>query len=349
LHRVDLVTIADGDLSAPSPTILRRSDGKALLYPGAINWLAGEPGNGKTFVALAAAAEVLCAGGRVMFLDYEDTASTCASRLLSLGTRVEQLARMQYMTVGGAISDAGVAWLTALVADGVDLVVVDSAPESIAAESFNENSASEVALWVARIPRALARAGAAVLVIDHVAKSTENRGRWARGSGHKLAAVDGSALLLVQVVPFSRDRSGSSHLSIAKDRHGQIGAIGQVAATVMFTVENGSLCRIDLSPPRAQLEPERSDGRISLPEVVDACRHAGGRWPSIAAAADDLGVPRSTATAVLDEAVYVGLLVEDRSSGKRAFRVVEETDWDRLLVLAHDETDRPSTTKDTER
>jgi KaiC/GvpD/RAD55 family RecA-like ATPase len=318
------------------------------LYPGAINWLAGEPGNGKTFVALAAATEVLRAGGRVMVLDYEDTDRTCVSRLLSIGASVEEFVRVQYMTVGGAIGDTGVAWLTSEVADGVDLVIVDSAPESIAAEGFNENSASEVASWVARIPRALARARAAVFVIDHVAKSTEHRGRWARGSGHKLAAVDGTALLLVQVVPFSRERSGSSHLNIAKDRHGQIGAIGQVAATVTFTVERGSLCRIDLSPPRPQLESQRTGVRIDLTEVVDVCRERGGQWASIKAAADDLGVTRATATAALEEAVYAGLLVEDRSRGKRAFRVVEETDWDQLLALAHDETNTRSEAKDKE-
>jgi hypothetical protein len=48
-----------------------------------------------------------------------------------------------------------------------------------------------VASWLELLPRWAARLGAAVLVLDHVVKNVETRGRWATGSQHKLAGLDG--------------------------------------------------------------------------------------------------------------------------------------------------------------
>ena len=74
-------------------------------------------------------------------------------------------------------------------------------------------------------------------------------GRWARGSGAKLAAVGGAAYVLENVIPFSRQNSGSAHLLVAKDRHGSIGGAGEVAAVVHFQVSNGSIHTVCLEPP----------------------------------------------------------------------------------------------------
>jgi AAA domain len=237
----DLCEVADGR-SPPETTRLRRSDGRCLLYPAAVHWISGEPGIGKSFIAGAAIIDVTSSGGHVLVLDYEDSAATMVSRLNALGADYSHLKAVTYFRVVGPIDEAGLAWLVSLVESGeIQLAIVDSASESLAAEGYDENSAGEVTRWVSRLPRALAQAGASVTVLDHVVKAKDGGGRWARGSGAKLAAVDGAAYVLEANIPFSRQSSGTAHLRVAKDRHGSVGGAGELAAVVRFKVSHGSI------------------------------------------------------------------------------------------------------------
>ena len=160
LRHFDLMAFAAAQVVEQSPSFLLREDGKALFYPATINSLQGEPGAGKSWVAYAAAVGVVRAGGNVVFLDYEDAPSTAASRLLALGLEVGELDCVAYFQVAGPWQDADIIWLTELVKVGtVELVVLDSVPESLAAEVADENHSGDVGRWAARLPRLLARAG----------------------------------------------------------------------------------------------------------------------------------------------------------------------------------------------
>lgn len=66
------------------PSILVRDDQKALFYGGKRNAIFGAYESGKTFVALLSAKEVL-EGGKVVWIDFEDSPRSVASRLLALG------------------------------------------------------------------------------------------------------------------------------------------------------------------------------------------------------------------------------------------------------------------------
>ena len=72
LQHFDLMAVATAQVVEQPPSFLLREDGKALFYPATINSLQGEPGAGKTWVAHAAGAGVVRAGGFAVFLDYED-------------------------------------------------------------------------------------------------------------------------------------------------------------------------------------------------------------------------------------------------------------------------------------
>ena len=96
------------------------------------------------------------AGGNAVFLDYEDAPSTAASRLLALGLEVGELDRVGYFQVAGPWQDADIIWLTELVKVGtVELVVLDSVPESLAAEGADENHSRDVGRWAARLASAI--------------------------------------------------------------------------------------------------------------------------------------------------------------------------------------------------
>ena len=77
--------IRAGSIVGPVPSLLKRSEGVALIYPGESHSIAGEPETGKGFIAGSAAAEVLAAGGRVLYLDFEDAPVSIVGRMLALG------------------------------------------------------------------------------------------------------------------------------------------------------------------------------------------------------------------------------------------------------------------------
>jgi hypothetical protein len=214
------------------PTMLVRSDGRRLLYREAVNVLQGEPSGGKTTVALIAVRQVLDEGGTVLYLDFEDVIIKVTARARAVGcNRYELVERFHYSrpNINGS-EPAAVVELARHVKP--DLVVVDGVAESIASLNLDEDEASEVTRWWTALPRALANLGAAILLLDHVTKSKENRGRWARGSGVKLGAADGTVLSVDAPEPFSRKRAGRIRLTVAKDRAGHVGAIGDTAAII---------------------------------------------------------------------------------------------------------------------
>ncbi len=320
LQVTSLGEVAGGQVVEEAPAFLCRSDGQSLLYPATINSLQGEPGSGKTWVALAAVAAAVRGGGNAVLADYEDGPTTATARLLALGLTVPDLDQIAYLQVTGRLSEEDLAWLGELSKLGVDLVVIDSVPESLAAEELDENHSGEVGRWVSRLPRPLARAGACVVLVDHVSKSKEGRGRWARGSGAKLAQVDGAAYSLDVEVPFSRSTSGTASLVVAKDRRGMVGPTGHVAAGVRFEVEGGSLRRVVLDPPSPVPVGHRgyaTSKRLSAQEVRDVLAKCGGRWATRAEAAKALDVSTNTVAAVLAPALAAGLIV--RTAQGRGF------------------------------
>jgi hypothetical protein len=71
------------------------------------------------------------------------------------------------------------------------------------------------------LPRVLKRAGLAVLLIDHVVKDKDKRGRFSLGGQHKLAGID-CAYRVEVVKPFGRGRSGLVRMTVPKDRGGHV-------------------------------------------------------------------------------------------------------------------------------
>ena len=77
--------------------------------------------------------------------------------------------------------------------------------------------------------RPLKRTGAAVVTIDHVTKSKDNRGSYAIGAQAKRADIDGCALMVEVVQAFGRGMTGRLRLTVSKDRPGHVRAISSGA------------------------------------------------------------------------------------------------------------------------
>jgi len=217
----DIEAVLNGQYEAPTPTLLRRNDGRGLLYAGKVHSLAGEPGGGKTWVALYAVVEALSDGHNAMLVDHEDRLDTAVRRLVALGAEPAAIAaRFHYVSPTYVIKGSCLPTNVAALADRCALVVIDSAGEALAFNGLNQNDDGEVRNWFDATARRLADGGAAVLILDHVTKDTEARGRWAIGSQRKLAAIDGMAMTMQTIVAASKTVQGRYVVKCAKDRGG---------------------------------------------------------------------------------------------------------------------------------
>jgi hypothetical protein len=125
----------------------------------------------------------------------------------------------------GTGTPEGAAWLE-LLTGAYALIVLDGVTESmdiLAPRGTGVDVNERIASWLRRYPARLADStGAAVVLIDHVVKSTETRGRHAIGGQHKMAGLTGAAYTVDVKDQPRRGHVGTLHLNIAKDRPGGI-------------------------------------------------------------------------------------------------------------------------------
>jgi hypothetical protein len=219
----DVAAMLDGGLpDPPAPVLATRSDGNALFYAGQVNMVFGDPESGKTFLCLAACAEALNRGRKVLVVDLDHNGpGATVDRLLMLGARESILAdpdRFRYVEPDDAPH------LQAVVAAAVDwrpaVVLIDSVGELMPVFGFSSNSPDDFTLVNARVLKPLAMAGAVVLGIDHLAKGTESRTSGPTGTAAKKRAVGGVSVRVTLKDAFTPGRGGAAAITIHKDRHG---------------------------------------------------------------------------------------------------------------------------------
>jgi hypothetical protein len=114
------------------------------------------------------------------------------------------------------------------------------------------------------LPRRIAHeTGAAVVQIDHVTKSKDNRGGYAIGGQAKRSAVTAATYIIVSREKFGRGHSGSFDLYLSKDREGYVqGAVQSDDGTMDHVARVNVTCnaqtveRLTLVPPRGAVNPE---------------------------------------------------------------------------------------------
>jgi hypothetical protein len=234
---VDLSAAVAG-IDVPPPSVLTRVDGVCLLYEGRVHWFQGEPESCKTWAALAAAAQVLDAGGTVLWIDFEDDENGVVARLLALGVVADViLSRFTYLHPDEPLIDrtgratAGALELARVLdAERYRLAVIDGVTEAMVTDDLDILSNADIARWMRRLPKRIAAiTGAAVVGIDHVTKARESQGRYAIGGQHKLAGITGATYRFDAVRPFARPvgttpSEGSVAVVVMKDRPGYVRA-----------------------------------------------------------------------------------------------------------------------------
>lgn len=221
----DMQALLSGDLPpSPQPAIGCRDDGNHLFYSDQVNLVFGDPETGKTWICLWCAASKLIHDhtSRVVVIDMDHNGATAtAARLLAFGVPKETLAdpeRFRYVEPDDRLHMARV--IADLVGWRPDVAVVDSLGELMPLYGANSYSGDDFTDVNARVLKPLAKAGAAVLVIDHLSKGADSRNFGPVGTAAKRRAIGGVSLRVTIKDAFTPGSGGAAYLKVNKDRHG---------------------------------------------------------------------------------------------------------------------------------
>lgn len=271
---IDLSAILDGSYVPEEPSLMPRTDGATLLYPGRVHTFQGESESGKSMVAQAETARILTGWGRAVYIDFESDASVVVGRILMMGAAREQVASgLLYLRPGVRPHATGEdrAAFERLLTGRFDLAVIDGVTEAASVFGVASKDNDEITAWNRAFARPLAQqTGAAVIQVDHVTKDSESRGRFAIGAQAKMSALDGAAYVVEVKEPLGRGLRGVVVLRVAKDRPGAVRPTcgqfrksdrTQEAARVVVDSTSDGVIAVTVEPPAADGSDGQSDFR----------------------------------------------------------------------------------------
>lgn len=276
---VDIAALIGAGLKLPETALLERKDGLRLFYPARLHSLIGDSESLKTWVSLLATYQEISKANRVLFLDYEDSPAGVIGRMLDFGVSKEDLAKyFIYIRPDAPLDEAGKDFLRKLIEKGADhspvtLVVIDGVTEVMSINGWKVNEQEDVARLYNEMAKWFTSLGPAVVMIDHVVKSNDNRGLHAIGAQHKRAGIDGASYIVTNADDFGYGKHGRSTLRLAKDKNG----------TVRSAVDKGEVGTFHITS--------------------DPVTHAVEAWidlPGVTTVKGISGVPNSTVQAILD-------------------------------------------------
>jgi hypothetical protein len=219
---------ADNIFDEPEPSILRRADGHHIFYAGKINALFGESESGKTWIALEAVRQELEKNNTVFYLDFEDSVRGIYNRLNTLGADLKHFKTFLYSNPSEPLTQgAREALLTRIDEFKPSLIVVDGVNAAMNVMGLDLEKNKDATSFSQEVLRPMRLHNAAIITIDHVTKSKDNRGNYAIGAQAKRADIDGCAVAVEVEIAFGRGIDGALALKVTKDRPGFVRAICQ--------------------------------------------------------------------------------------------------------------------------
>ncbi len=264
-HPVDLVPLAKAGI--PAPELLCDE----LLYRGGLHSLAGPPDCGKSTLLYRWMLGLLAQGETVVLFDEESGQEQVVEKLLALGGEPHHLERLVYVEFPGRQwDDADKLGLQQLLARTQPAMVgFDSSSAFLTLGDRDEDRAPDVtAFYKGVLLQAAREHNTAVVVLDHIPKDLKN-GRYARGSGAKLATVD-VAVMVDAIKPFNRHQSGLLKLRVTKDRRGYL----HRAFEVRVHVEDGQLA-LEVERVEGEHDPKLAGLSPAAVKVLEVLRAAG--------------------------------------------------------------------------
>ena len=159
-----------------------------LIYRGKRHAISGPPEAAKTLAALTIALEAIRARDLVAFIDFESGPAETRRLLEDLGATPAELDNVIYIEADGPPDASDLE--RHIIAQGADLVIIDAAAGAYEASGLSENDRGDIERFARMWIQPLWRAGIATILIDHVVKNSDSRGKFAIGGERKLGGVD---------------------------------------------------------------------------------------------------------------------------------------------------------------
>jgi hypothetical protein len=187
-----------------------------LVYRGKRHALIGPPEASKTLLALLLGLEWMRTGhGRFALIDFEMGPNATRLLLTDLGATIDEIADVYYVAPDAPPTEQQ---LAAIATAGVTLAIIDAAAGAYDTSGLDDNKRGDVERFARSWIRPLWRThGCTTIVLDHVVKATDARGRYGIGSERKLGGVD-VQLGLEAITQLHRGSSGLIRITTHKDR-----------------------------------------------------------------------------------------------------------------------------------
>ena len=199
---------------------------RGLLYDRRRHVLFGETEAAKTLIALTLALEFVRATpadgewlSSVAYIDFENGTEAISLMLAELGATAKEVERVFLFHPTAVPSMQDVYCISVEI--GCGLVIIDAGVGACAVSGLDDNDRKDIERMASMWVRPFWESGSATVVIDHVTKSSEGRGRWPIGSERKLSQAD-TGLYVDTITPVSRGSSGIYKFVSAKDRGGYL-------------------------------------------------------------------------------------------------------------------------------
>jgi RecA-family ATPase len=207
-----------------------RDDQRAMLYPGRDHLVYGPTQSGKTMLALAMCADIICdpvAPGRVLYVHFEEPDGLDTFHRLQTVYTVPNAAIIDHFRFVSP-ERAARAWeIAELAEDEPELVILDGVNEALTMFGRGDGySADNWALFRQHLIMPFLRAGSAVVALDHVSRTDGAGYAGPGGSIHKINACTGAAYYLVPQDDADEDHRGCSWVMVTKDRPGGVKRYG---------------------------------------------------------------------------------------------------------------------------
>ncbi len=187
-----------------------------IVYPGKRHVFSGPQESAKTLAAYAIGLQVVRHHGRLILIDFEMGAWDARNRLRELGATPDDLTSIDYLEPA---EPALPTTMPRLLEHTPALVIIDAAAGAFDLQGLDDNKRQDVEKFTRLFVRTFWQAGVATIVIDHVVKNNETRGKYAIGSERKVGGAD-VHLGFEVITPISRGKSGTYKIVTHKDRGG---------------------------------------------------------------------------------------------------------------------------------
>jgi hypothetical protein len=189
-----------------------------LIYTGLRHVISGPPESTKTLVSYMILIETLRSkpNNTVAIIDFEMGPVACRRLLDDLNATHNELARIWYVEPDRQPDDQQ---LEQIIQHQPALVLLDASAGAYDVTGLDDNARKDAEKFARHWIRPFWKTGIATLVIDHVTKSADTRGKFTIGSERKVGQAD-VHLSLDALKPLSRGHTGIVKVTVHKDRPG---------------------------------------------------------------------------------------------------------------------------------